>query len=364
MEQYVSCRGCTAWPAIPPKPNDGNHDCMGWLTTTDLDEFRQAATGYLHARGAEGTLLLSAARVVRDDRPLAGWWAAAEGTEVRGAFLHDTPAPLVIVGGVPEVAAALAPVLHSHRRHVCGVDATLEAADAFAAAWTPRTGTAARLRRHVKVYRMAGAAPDVEGPHGQARPATLADWPLLVDWIRACGTEAGDFSRQPEDVARELLSYDGAIFWEVGGQAVALGTFTRPVEHAVRLGWAYTPHSDRHHGFAAAVTVAASRAALSRPEVSEVLLISDRTSPVRRAQALGYELASERVELSFGPPTGPLPRLTGPLPRLTGPLARLRGNRADGGRLEAALASKVAPATRTPGKLGVQHRMAGRPTRS
>jgi hypothetical protein len=309
---------------------------MGWLTTPDLDEFRQAATGYLHARGAEGTLLLTAARVVRDERPLAGWWAAADGAEARGAFLHDTPSPLMIVGGVPEVAAALAAVLYGNRRHVCGVDATPEAADAFAAAWTPRTGTAARLRKHVKVYRMAGPAPEVDGPHGHARPATRADWPLLVDWIRACGTEAGDFSREPEDVARELLEYDGAIFWEVGGQVVALGTFTRPVEHAVRLGWAYTPNSVRHHGFAAAVTVAASRAALSRPEVSEVLLISDRTSPVRRAQALGYELASERVELSFGPPTGPMQRLTGPLPRLTGPLARLRTGRSDSGRPDSA----------------------------
>ena len=64
------------------------------------------------------------------------------------------------------------------------------------------------------------------------------------------------------------------------------------------------------------VTVAASRLALASPGVREVLLISDRTSPVRRAQALGYQLASERVQLSFGPPTGPMHRLTGPMARL------------------------------------------------
>lgn len=291
---------------------------MGWLTTSDLGELRQAAEGYLHAKGAEGTLLLTAALSVRAEQPLLGWWVSPDGTEVRAAFVHDTPSPLMIVGGIPELAAMLAPLLYQARRHVIGVDATLEAADAFAAAWAPRTGTAARLRRHVKVYRWAGSSLDSEGPHGRARLATPADWQLLVGWLRELGTETADFSRPPEDTARELLGYEGAVFWEVDGHVVALGTFTRPVGHAVRVGPVYTPSSVRHRGFAAAVTVATSRMALARPEVDEVLLISDRTRPVRRAQSLGYELAGERVELSFGPPTGPLPRLTGPLARLRG----------------------------------------------
>jgi hypothetical protein len=298
---------------------------MGWLTATDLTQFRMAADTYLKSRGAEGTLLLTAARAVRGAQPLFGWWVTPDGTEVRGAFVNDTPDSLLIVGRVPEFAAALAPVLHRLGREVCGVDATPEAADAFAAAWTHRTGLAARLHRHVKVYRMAGPAPDAEGPAGRARVATPEDTPLLVDWLRAFGTETGDFAPCPEDVAQGLLGYGGAIFWEADGQPVALATLTRPVEHAVRIVVVYTPHSVRHRGFASAVTVAASRAALAREEVREVLLISDRTSPLRRASSLGYEMASERVQVKFGPTTGPMPRLTGSMPRLTGPLTRLRG---------------------------------------
>jgi hypothetical protein len=289
---------------------------MGWLTTTDLDDFRAVAGGYLRSRGGEGTLLLRAARSLRGDRPLFGWWASPGAAVVRGAFLHDPPAPLLIVGRVPEFAAALAPALSQARRPVGGVDATPEAADAFAAAWTQRTGLATRLHRHVKVYRMTGTARRAEGPAGRARPATPGERQLLVDWLRACGTETGDFSQAAEDLADDLISYEGAIFWEADGQVVALAGLTRPVEQAVRIAIVYTPHPVRHRGYAAAVTVAASRAALSRPGVREVLLISDRTSPVRRAQGLGYELASERVQLSFGPPSGPLPRLTGPLARL------------------------------------------------
>ncbi len=298
---------------------------MGWLTTDDLTQFRMAADTYLKSRGAEGTLLLTAARAVRGEQPLFGWWVTPDGTEVRGAFLHDTPESLLIAGRVPEFAAALAPVLYRLGREVCGVDAAPEAADAFAAAWTQRTGLAARLHRHVKVYRMAGPAPGAEGPAGRARVATAEDTPLLVDWLRAFGTETGDFARSPEDAAASLLGYGGAIFWEADGQAVALATLTRPVEHAVRIVVVYTPQSVRHRGFASAVMVAASRAALARDEVREVLLISDRTSPMRRADLLGYEMASERVQVKFGPPTGPMPRLAGAMPRLTGPMTRLRG---------------------------------------
>ena len=296
--------------------HDGKRDWMGWLTTSDLDDFRAVAGGYLRSRDGEGTLLLRAAWNLRGDQPLFGWWASPGGAEVRGAFLHDTPAPLLIVGRVPEFAAALAAALHQARRRVCGVDATPEAADAFAAAWTQRTGLAARLHRHVKVYRMTEVAPHADGPAGRARPATPRERGLLVDWLRTAGTETGDFSRAPEDLADDLISYEGAIFWEADGEVVALAGLTRAIEHAVRVAVVYTPHRVRHRGYAAAVTVAASRVALSRPGVREVLLISDRTSPVRRARGLGYELASERVQLSFGPATGALPRLTGPLARL------------------------------------------------
>ena len=289
---------------------------MCWQTTRDLNKFLMAADGYLRSQGAEGILLLTAARGCRGEQPLFGWWAVAQAPDdVRGAFVHDPPSPLVIVGRVPEIAAGIAAVLYRGRA-ISGVDASMEAADAFAAAWGHRTGLAARLHRHTKVYRMGPSLPDPEGPTGGTRVATIADRALLVDWVRAFGTETGDFSPAPEKLADDLISYGGAIFWEADGVAVALATLTRPVENAVRISMVYTPHSVRHQGYSGAVTVAASRAALANPAVREVLLISDRTSPVRRASDLGYELAGERVLLTFGAPTGPMPRLTGPLVRL------------------------------------------------
>src|SRR3984957_2944857 len=156
---------------------------MGWCTTFDRDRFAAAASGYLRARAAENTLLLSAVQAARAGRPavqatgpnatgpnatgpsatssepgagwLFGWWEPQDGGEPRGAFLHDPAAPLLISSLVPEMAASLAATLARMGRTVLGVDAPTVAADAFAAAWSQRAGTGVRVHRQSHVYRLA-----------------------------------------------------------------------------------------------------------------------------------------------------------------------------------------------------------------
>ncbi len=331
---------------------------MGWCTTHDLDRFLTEAGGYLSSRAAENMLLLTAAQSVGDAHqdarpvgapvghpdnrevqatapgPLFGWWEPPDGGGTRGAFLHDPAEPLLIAGRAPETAASLAAALARAGRSVCGVDASAEAADAFAAAWSQRAGVATRVHRHTLVYRLAGAAaapgpaeasqaprapraPQTgPGPTGQLRTATEADRPLLVAWLTAFSAEVGQLTGVPEASADELLGYGGAVFWEAGGQPVAMATVTRPVMRTVRITMMYTPPEHRHNGYAVAVTLAVSRAELAR-RASEVVLITDSNRPHRQAAQLGYELIGERAVLRFGPATGSIPRLpTGPLPRL------------------------------------------------
>ncbi len=319
---------------------------MGWCTTHDLDRFLTEAGGYLSSRAAENMLLLAAAQSVGDahqdarpvgapagqpdDReaeatvpgPLFGWWEPPDGGGTRGAFLHDPAEPLLIAGRAPETAASLAAALARAGRSVCGVDASAEAADAFAAAWSQRAGVATRVHRHTLVYRLAGApethrAPrPAPGPTGQLRTATEADRPLLVAWLTAFSAEVGELTGVPEASADELLGYGGAVFWEAGGQPVAMATVTRPVMRTVRITMMYTPPEHRHNGYAVAVTLAVSHAELAR-RASEVVLITDSNRPHRQAAQLGYELIGERAVLRFSPATGSIPRLpTGPLPRL------------------------------------------------
>jgi hypothetical protein len=393
---------------------------MGWSTTADLDRFRTAAAGYLSSHAAENPLLLVATEAARKQAApkqagaalpagtttagsglLFGWWEPFDGAQPRGAFLHDPAVPLVIAGRAPEMAAALAATLAKMGRQVCGVDAQVEVADAFAAAWSQRARTASRVHRHCSVYRMSASASPGDGPGagagprtgagpragtaqgeygqpgqgglaGRLRVATEADRGLLADWVRAFGMETGQRIPAPEDVAGEFISYGGAFFWEAASrpkrlldaahylavphhreiaqfgepvlQPVAFAALSRPVADTVRISMFYTLPDRRHNGYAVALMVAVSRAALAgdtgypadtgypgrvpgAPSVREVVLVTDRNGTDRRISRLGYELVAQRAVLRFGPPTSPLPRLkaTGPMPRLpTGPLPRLR----------------------------------------
>lgn len=288
---------------------------MAWCTTASLDKFLTAANGYLTSRAAENTVLLSAAHDLRGTDPLFGWWEPAEGTRPRGAFLHAPPAPLLIAGDAPEIAAALAASLARAGRYVRGVDAPTGAADAFAAAWSRRAGVAVRVHRQSRVYRMTGTTPDYEGPPGRPRAATRADRDLLVGWLRAFRGEIGQFTGAPETTADDLIGYGGAAFWETGGGPVAMASVTRPVARVVQVSIVYTPPESRGHGYATAVMLAVARAALAA-YAREVVMITDATRPLRHASRLGCQLIGERAMLSFSASTGPLPQVpTGPLPR-------------------------------------------------
>ena len=376
---------------------------MGWCTTFDLDQFAAAAGGYLRSKAAENTLLLSAAQAAwfraraqaqTAGRPpgasgsgiLAGWWEPPDGGDPRGAFLHDPAAPLLISGRVPETATALAAILAKMGRHVSGVDAPIETADAFAAAWSQRAGTTVRAHRSCRVYRLTGvprgtppqgtavppgtaawSPPEVPVPVGRLRVATAEDRALLAGWLTAFAAEAAERIGSPSDMAADLISYGGAVFWEVpqrsarflgtaqyqavphhqdlaqfgepAHQPVALATLTRPVAATVRISMVYTEPEHRRSGYAVALTQAVSRALLEggapagvlgaaagRGSVREVVMITDMNRPGQLAGRFGYQLVSERAVLRFGPATGPVPRAasTNSMPRLpTGPLPRL-----------------------------------------
>jgi len=325
---------------------------MGWCTTLDLEEFLTEAGGYLRARAAENTLLLSVvqdARAGRHARAVAnpsgilyGWWQPPDGGGPRGAFVHDPALPLLISGRVPEMAATLAATLAKMGRPVSGVDAPTDAADAFAAAWSQRAGLAVRVQRRCRVYRIARRPPrpggvwpasEAPGPVGRPRVAQPPDQSLLADWLSARAAESAERVNSVFDVAGDLISYGGAIFWEVPQWGpVALITLTRPIAGTVRIGGYYTPPEHRRNGYAATLTTLAGYAVLagtlpSAPgPVDEVIMISDRNRPDRGGGLFGYQLVDERAVLRFGPVTGSMPRAsrTGPAPRLpTGPLPRL-----------------------------------------
>jgi len=187
--------------------------------------------------------------------------------------------------------------------------------------------------------------PELPGPPGTFRIATAADHATLADWLRAAAIEAAERLPSPSGMARDLISYGGAVFAEVSqfgepvpqpAALVALVALTRPVADLVRISMIYTLPERRRNGYAAALTQAVSRALLAETGpatgllghgcVREVVMITDKNRSEHWGGRLGYQLIGERAVLRFGPASGPIPRAnsTNSLPRLpTGPLPRL-----------------------------------------
>jgi hypothetical protein len=273
---------------------------MGWCTTSNLEDFLAAAGAHLRARPADNILLLAAAEELRAVARDAFFGWLEQGSAVRGAFVQVPPKPVLLGGLAPEAAAVLASTLARLPRQVCGVDATAGAADAFAKAWTQRTGSAARVHHHTRVYRLTGPITDHPGPAGDARIAVRDDRGLVAAWLGEFSREVGDLSGTPDATADELVASSGVTLWVTADGPVAMATVTGQVAGVVRLSIVYTPPASRHHGYGSAALAAASNAAL-RGGAADVLMITDVSRPLTSSlrELLGCEPAGDRLVLSF-----------------------------------------------------------------
>lgn len=77
------------------------------------------------------------------------------------------------------------------------------------------------------------------------------------------------------------------------------------IDGMARIGPVYTPPEHRGHGYAAALTSVASRAALDRG-VRDVVLFADAANPVsnRVYQRIGFAAVAENVRYQFTPMAG------------------------------------------------------------
>ena len=294
---------------------------MGWQTTSDVAEFLAAAGPFLRADRVRNTVLLTVTETIRenpaiyraapaadpadpaaditDGLPLFGWWTA-EAT-VRGAFLHTPPFP-VLLSAVPARAAASLATETLAGRPLGGVNADPGAAEAFAGAWLEVTGGRVGEHRRNRLYRLAGLTWPDPLPDGAPRLAADGDTALLTDWFGAFAREVNDFARDADHAAavRERLSYRGFTVWEADGKPVSLACVTRQVAGMTRVGPVYTPPEARGHGYASAVTAAASERARAAG-ADEVLLFTDLDNPVSNSiyQRIGYRPVEDRAVLSF-----------------------------------------------------------------
>ena len=227
--------------------------------------------------------------------------AEADGTVV-AALLRTARQPALVSGVAPAFAPALVDALTADEPP--GASGPLPEAEAFAAAWSARTGASARVAMRMRLFALAELTPP-GGVAGRARRAGAADLPVVATLMRRFLVElahpmAGKTDPEDEAAVALRLGY-GQWLWEVDGTPVALASARRPVAGMVRIGPVFTEPAHRGHGYAAAVTAAAAQWALDTG-ARHVLLFTDAANAAtnRLYPRIGFRFQHDALEMVFG----------------------------------------------------------------
>lgn len=210
---------------------------------------------------------------------------------VLGVAMHTPPFPAFLSRMPTAAAATLADGLLEHGRDLPGINGVRECAEAFGAAWTERTGRGSTVVYSMRMY----ALETLSAPEGVSGCASLAatadDAKLLVEWFDAFHHEALSHSPNEDNAAivERRIAARELHLWRDADAAVSVASVTAPAAGVARIGPVYTPPGARRRGYGAAVTAAASAAAL-RDGAEHVVLYADVANPTSNSiyQAIGF----------------------------------------------------------------------------
>lgn len=263
-----------------------------------------AAAGPLYdAEPARHTIALTVLDRLRRSPDRAGvLLTVARGGATVGALVQEARRPAVASALPPGCATAAADRVPDA---LPAVNGPVPEAEAFAAAYTARTGLRTEVAMRMRLFRLVTLTPPAGVP-GCARVAGAADLDLIVRWQADFAAEAVPALDPPYDPRPEVVeSMEGGaghLLWEVDGRPVAYASARRPMGPMTRVGPVYTPPESRGHGYGSAVTAAASAWAHDAG-AREVVLFTDLANPVSNAiyPRIGYRPVLDALELRFRP---------------------------------------------------------------
>ncbi|MFI0419240.1 GNAT family N-acetyltransferase [Spongiactinospora sp. 9N601] len=270
---------------------------MEWAFCSEVTAFPEEAERWLRGDPIRNTVPLTLLVRLRLGQAagggLLGW--LADGPAVRGLVVQTPLYPLVITDVPAESLEPLAAALRAHG--LPGVTGPAPMAEAFArACGRPESG-----RMDQRLYHLA--EPREPRAPGRARAAVPGDLDLLAGWYKAFLDESqpGHPCDDPAPGVRLGIERGELFVWEDDGRPVAAAGHTPPVESTARIAVVYTPPHARRHGYGAAVTYAASKAALATG-VDRVLLFTDLANPTSNSiyQAIGYRPVADYAQIVFG----------------------------------------------------------------
>lgn len=266
-----------------------------------------AAGAFLRADPVANNLVLTLLeeRAQHPEPGRFGW--VADGSTVIGFGFQSplefhaavTPMPPVAIEAFVAAFAEVAPELP-------GVFAVADTAARFAGCWAETLKVAATPVEGQRLYELRSLRPPSD-ISGHPRIASPRDTQLVLQWLEGFRAETGGPVASADTVARRVNS-GVIVLWEED-EPVAMAGFTPPIAGVSRVGLVYTPPERRRNGYAAAVTTAASRQALSRG-AGRCILFTQLDNPQSNAiyRRLGYEPIHENVRYRFTPPGSALAR--------------------------------------------------------
>lgn len=274
-------------------PND-------WHLTQDVEDFLAHAGDFLCSRPAlHNTPLTDIAKLrtrgATGHRAVAPVFGRLEsGGEVRAVFYLTPGGRLGLTPLSAERTDTLAARLAALGHSPADVVADHDTAGSFAESWQHHTGATPEPFWRTHLYRLGTLTPPRPYPEGRVRLTDARDREHIVRWCREFCADVGE---QPSinliDAGKWADSRFGDrhfTFWETpDGAPVSMVAATSVVAGMVRLDPVYTPTCFRGHGYAAAVTAEASRAALAAG-ATDVVLFTDPDNPTSNSlyQRLGY----------------------------------------------------------------------------
>ena len=234
-------------------------------------------------------------------------WVTIEDEEAEGRVvgmaMHTPPHNLFLSVMPAEAAAALAGALFDGGRELGGVNGAVGSTGAFAQVWEARAGRPSRVVTAMRMYRLVELVCP-EGVPGQAALARApADLDRVAGWFAAFHDEA-----QPHAPSADWRAFaEGRVaagqvhFWVAGAAPVAMAALSAPAAGVARVGPVYTPPPSRRQGYGAAVTAAATAAALDAG-AAHVVLYTDLANATSNAiyQAIGFRAHHDAEERSLG----------------------------------------------------------------
>ncbi|TBO60572.1 GNAT family N-acetyltransferase [Streptomyces kasugaensis] len=287
-----------------------------WHLTQDVDDFLARAGDFLRSRPALHNTPLTDIEKLRirgadAHGPVTAIFGRLEsGGEVHAIFYLTPGGRLGLTPLSVEQTDALAAHLAVLGHSPANVIADHDTAGAFAASWQRHTSAAPVLFWRTHLYRLGTLTPPQPRPEGWGRITGGKDREQVVRWCREFCVDVG------EQTSIDLIdagSWDDSrfgdrhfTFWETpDGTPVSMAAATSIVGGMVRVDPVYTPAHLRGCGYAGAVTVEVSRAALVAG-ATDVVLFTDPDNPTSNAlyQRIGYVHVADFAgyKFSYGAP--------------------------------------------------------------